>query len=52
MFESGSMEAADDHANAQAAARQFNALAGLALAINQNERGRVLEPDPERAGEL
>jgi hypothetical protein len=47
MFESGSMEAADDHANAQAAARQFGALAGLALAINQNERGRVIESAPQ-----
>lgn len=44
MFESGSMDPADDRANAARAARQFGALAGIALAINQNERGRVLEP--------
>ena len=34
------------------AARQFGAMAGLALAINQNERGRVLKPDPQRAEDL
>lgn len=45
MFESGSMNPAEDRANAERAARQFGALAGLALAINQNERGRVLAPD-------
>jgi len=43
MFESGSMDASEDRANVERAARQFGALAGLALAINQNERGRVLE---------
>lgn len=43
MFESGSMDANEDRANVERAARQFAALAGLALAINQNERGRVLE---------
>lgn len=52
LFESGSMNASDDHANARAAARQFGALAGLALAINQNDRGRVLEADPESADDL
>lgn len=51
MFESGSMNPADDHANARAAARQFAALAGLALAINQNDRGRVLDVSPQ-AGQL
>ena len=45
MFESGSMNPADDRENAARAARQFGALAGLALAINQNERGRVLSLD-------
>jgi hypothetical protein len=45
MFESGSMNPAEDRANAEKASRQFGALAGLALAINQNERGRVLSPD-------
>lgn len=41
MFESGSMDASSDHARAEEAAEQFAALAGLALAINQNERGRA-----------
>jgi hypothetical protein len=45
-FESGSMDPNSDRARAEEAARQFAALAGLALAINQNERGRVLGPDP------
>ncbi len=44
MFESGSMDASTDHARAQEAAEHFAALAGLALAINQNERGRAGEP--------
>lgn len=43
LFESGSMDASDDRAHAAEAARQFAALAGLALAINQNERGQVLD---------
>ncbi|MCK0128636.1 DUF3137 domain-containing protein [Erythrobacter sp. F6033] len=42
LFESGSLNAADDEARVAEAAEQFAALAGLALAINQNERGRVL----------
>lgn len=41
MFESGSMDASTDHARAEEAAEHFAALAGLALAINQNERGRA-----------
>jgi hypothetical protein len=44
MFESGSMDASTDHARAEEAAEHFAALAGLALAINQNERGRAGEP--------
>jgi hypothetical protein len=44
LFESGAIDASGDHARAEEAARQFSALAGLALAINQNERGRVLKP--------
>jgi hypothetical protein len=52
LFESGGMDAGRDHENAARAARQFGALAGLALAINQNERGRVLEQNPQAAGEL
>lgn len=44
LFESGSMDPAHDRARAEEAARQFTALAGLALAINQNERGRVRDP--------
>ncbi len=52
LFESGGMDAAADRDNAAKAARQFGALAGLALAINQNDRGRVLRPDAGSAGEL
>jgi hypothetical protein len=52
LFESGAMDAATDRARAEQAARQFAALAGLALAINQNERGRVLAPDPQPTAEL
>ncbi len=52
MFESGSMNPAQDRANAERAARQFGALAGLALAINQNDRGRVIAPDPGAGAEL
>lgn len=52
LFESGGMNARDDRANAERAAHQFGALAGLALAINQNERGRVLAPDPQPSVEL
>ncbi len=44
MFESGAIDADTDRARAEEAARQFGALAGLALAINQNERGRVRDP--------
>ncbi|MFM7377012.1 MAG: DUF3137 domain-containing protein [Erythrobacter sp.] len=47
LFESGGMDAGKDRENAARAARQFGAMAGLALAINQNERGRVLEQNPE-----
>jgi hypothetical protein len=50
LFESGSMDASQDRPRAEEAARQFGALAGLALAINQNERGRVRDPrKPPRA---
>ena len=45
MFESGSMDAGQDHARAKEAAEQFAAISGLALAINQNERGRTIGPD-------
>ncbi|MGB7372203.1 DUF3137 domain-containing protein [Erythrobacter sp.] len=44
MFESGSMKASEDRARVEQAARQFGAIAGLARAINQNERGRVVGP--------
>lgn len=43
LFESGTMNAHEDHAKVAEAAEQFSALARLALAINQNERGRVLD---------
>lgn len=46
LFESGSMDAAEDRMRVEEAAEQFAALAGLALAINQNERGRVLATAP------
>lgn len=52
LFESGGMNAAADRENAARAARQFGALAGLALAINQNERGRVIEPGPQSPVDL
>lgn len=42
LFESGSMKAEDDHRLVARAAQQFGAMARLALAINQNERGRTL----------
>lgn len=42
LFESGTMDASEDRIRVEEAAAQFAALAGLALAINQNERGRVL----------
>lgn len=44
LFESGSMKASEDRARVAEAAEQFGAMAGLALAINQNARGRVSEP--------
>ncbi len=46
LFESGAMDAGTDRARAEQAAQQFAALAGLALAINQNERGRVIDRGP------
>ncbi len=52
LFESGGMDAAADRENAARAARQFGALAALALAINQNERGRVLEVGPQSPVDL
>jgi hypothetical protein len=42
LFESGTMDASEDRMRVAEAAEQFAALAGLALAINQTERGRVL----------
>lgn len=52
LFESGGMDAGRDRENAARAARQFSALAGLALAINQNERGRALAQNPQSSDEL
>ncbi len=52
LFESGGMDANADRENAAKAARQFGALAGLALAINQNERGRVIEDGPQSPVDL
>lgn len=45
LFESGALDASSDRARAAEAAEQFAALAGLALAINQNERGRPAAAD-------
>lgn len=45
LFESGGMNAADDHARVAEAANQFAGIARLALAINQNERGRARDMD-------
>ena len=45
LFESGTMEASEDRMRVEEAAAQFAALAALALAINQNERGRVIGGD-------
>lgn len=42
LFESGSMKPSEDLRRAKEAADQFATLARLALAINQNERGRTL----------
>lgn len=42
LFESGSINAEGDEERVAQAASQFAALAGLALAINQNERGRAI----------
>lgn len=52
LFESGSMDASTDRARAEEAAEHFSALAGLALAINQNERGRVRDADSPPLGEV
>ncbi len=41
LFESGSMNAGEDETRVAEAADQFGAMARLALAINQNERGRA-----------
>ncbi|QFT77616.1 DUF3137 domain-containing protein [Erythrobacter sp. THAF29] len=42
LFESGALNAEGDEERVAEAAAQFGALAELALAINQNERGRVM----------
>ncbi|MEM6476447.1 MAG: DUF3137 domain-containing protein [Pseudomonadota bacterium] len=41
LFESGSMNESEDHKRAEKTANQFAALARLALAINQTERGKA-----------
>lgn len=48
LFESGAIDESTDYQRVKECAEQFGALAGLALAINQNERGRTLR-DPSRA---
>jgi hypothetical protein len=52
LFESGGMDPSHDRAKADRAARQFGALVGLALAINQNARGSVTEVGPQSAVDL
>lgn len=52
LFESGGMDGSADREKVERAARQFGALAGLALAIDQNERGQVIEPGPQSAIDL
>jgi hypothetical protein len=47
LFESGGMDPAKDRIRAEETARQLAALAGLAVAINQNARGRVLGEAPQ-----
>lgn len=42
LFESGSMDPSQDRINAEKTAGQFSALAKLALAINQSDRGRAM----------
>ncbi len=42
LFESGSMSASEDETRVAEAAEQFGAMARLALAINQNDRGRAI----------
>ncbi|BDI60873.1 DUF3137 domain-containing protein [Qipengyuania nanhaisediminis] len=49
MFESGSMKAEEDAARVAEAAEQFAAMASLATAINQCERGRVLAEEADNA---
>ena len=55
LFESGSMNAASDRDKVERAATQFASLARLALAVNQNERGRAMglasSPDPAHLGQ-
>lgn len=48
LFESGGMKAEDDRRLVEQAAGQFGAMARMALAINQNERGRAGELDAQR----
>jgi len=52
LFESGTLNADEDRMRAEEAAEQFAALAGLALAINQNERGRVRDEPSALAGSM
>ncbi len=53
LFESGHIDAAGDQERAEEAAEQFAALAKLALAINQSERGRVVgQTGPDDARDL
>lgn len=48
LFESGGMKAEDDRRLVAQAAEQFGAMARMAIAFNQNERGRANGLDAER----
>ncbi len=50
LFESGSLDASEDHKRTKEAAEQFSALAKLALAINQTDRGQAMAA-PEKPAE-
>lgn len=53
LFESGSIDSSGDAERAEEAAEQFSALARLALALNQNDRGRTVgQTGPDDARDL
>lgn len=52
LFESGAMDPSTDRVRAERTAAQFSSLAGLALAINQNDRGRIIASAPQSPAEI